>query len=605
MLALCALGLLIVFFDAADIYGLGSRPWRGFWDATVLTTGQPYTTTTQPRPDGATTTAGIRTGDVIDLREQTLGARYAWIYELMATQPTTLVVHRGNRRFTANVVGSTAFEGPWAIKVTALLATQIAAMFFLGCATLVALRQADSQVARVVAFVLLLQVGQLLGPQVSVPNAALSFFFQLFNTSCVFASSWLLVNLASRFGTRNAWRRSIEWCAYALSALAFSISIASVVGLGTLWFDPLSFFGPAINSTTWHSLVWSFLFFASLLTIIAAAGAAVASTDRSERMRAAWLLLPLPIAFALKSIVSLSSLLNPSWFLFSGTLVGGSLASLLGALAVTYALLKRRVLDFEFILGRTLVVATISLMVVVAFVLLEWLLGTVLSNVGHLTGIVANAALALVLGLSLRYIHQRVDTFVDAVLFRKRHEDERALLDFSKEAAYVTDLNVLVDAALGKVHRHTDARSASLLIDGDGSYSAIRSFGDVNELAVSENDEAILSLKTWHKPIDPHHYSTALRGALALPMLARGRLTAILLLGERAGGEAYAPDEIEALSQFAYGVGSALDALREKRGDENADLRKLMVNMAADLRVLSEHLLPRSTAVVQRPIEDQ
>jgi len=101
LLALCALGLLIVFFHAADIYGLGGRPWRGFWDATVLTTGPPYMTTTQTRPDGATTTAGIRTGDLIDLREQTLGARYAWIYELMATQPLLDLSVLANRAFSA------------------------------------------------------------------------------------------------------------------------------------------------------------------------------------------------------------------------------------------------------------------------------------------------------------------------------------------------------------------------------------------------------------------------------------------------------------------------------------------------------------------------
>jgi len=42
-----------------------------------------------------------------------------------------------------------------------------------------------------------------------------------------------------------------------------------------------------------------------------------------------------------------------------------------------------------------------------------------------------------------------------------------------------------------------------------------------------------------------------MRGALAPPMLARGRLLGAIVLGERIGGEAYAPDEIEALLQFA------------------------------------------------------
>ncbi|HZZ01267.1 MAG TPA: GAF domain-containing protein [Candidatus Baltobacteraceae bacterium] len=592
LLALCALGLLVVFFDAADIYGLGGRPWRGFWDATVVTTSQPYlTVAAQPRPGGASAAAGIRNGDVINLREQTMRARYEWIYELMATQPTPLIVHRGNQRFIANVTGSTAVEGPWAFKLTGLLASQIAILFFLSCAALIALRRAGSYEARVVAFVLLLQMGSLLGPSVAVPDAFVSLVFRLIDAACTLASSWLLVHLASHFGARHARRRAIEWCAYALSALAFIRGVVSVAGIATLWFDPLPYLPPAVISSSWYPLLWSVEPVAALVAVVAAAAAAVGSTTGSERVRTAWLLLPLPIAFALGSVVSLSTLLNASWFLFSGAIVGRGFVLLLGALTVTYALLKRRVLDFEFILGRTLVVATVSVMVVAAFVLLEWLLGTVLSNVGHTTGVVANATLALALGLSLRYIHRRVDTLVDTVLFRKRHEDERALANFSKEAAYVTDLNALLDTTLENIRRHTDARDAALLAEGDGSYDAVRSFGNgAGVPAVSENDEAILALKTWHKPIDPHRYVTSLHGALALPMLSRGRLTAILLLGERVGGEAYAPDEIEALSQFAHGVGSALEVLRKKGDDENADLRGLIVELAAEVRALPKQL---------------
>jgi GAF domain-containing protein len=116
--------------------------------------------------------------------------------------------------------------------------------------------------------------------------------------------------------------------------------------------------------------------------------------------------------------------------------------------------------------------------------------------------------------------------------------------------------------------------------DGDGAYTATRSFGNDVALNVSENDGAILALKTWRAPLDPHHYSTALQGALALPMVSRGRLLGVLLLGERVGGEAYAPDEVEALSQFAHGVGSAIDALSTGNTDSIAALRVSMASMA-------------------------
>jgi hypothetical protein len=63
-------------------------------------------------------------------------------------------------------------------------------------------------------------------------------------------------------------------------------------------------------------------------------------------------------------------------------------------------------------------------------------------------------------------------------------------------------------------------------------------------------------------------------------MVSRGRLLGVLLLGERVGGEAYAPDEVEALSQFAHGVGSAIDALSTGNTDSIAALRVSMASMA-------------------------
>ncbi|HEY1882259.1 MAG TPA: GAF domain-containing protein [Candidatus Cybelea sp.] len=271
---------------------------------------------------------------------------------------------------------------------------------------------------------------------------------------------------------------------------------------------------------------------------------------------------------------------------------------LLGAGAVTFALLKRRVLDLEFVVSRTLVVATVSLIVVAAFVLLEWLLGSAVANVSHTTGLIANGALALALGLSLDYIHKRVDTFIETLFFWKRREDERALLDFSREAAYVTDSGDLVDRAIETVQRHTDARTGAILLDGAGAYTAARSYGNGVPAAVSENDGAILALKAWRQPLDPHHYSTALPGALALPMLARGRLLGVLLLGERAAGEAYAPDEVQALSALAQSVGSALDGLSMHRDDSIAALRESLASVAEKMASLESTVraLPQAIA---------
>jgi len=363
-----------------------------------------------------------------------------------------------------------------------------------------------------------------------------------------------------------------------------------VYGLTTLRFDPLHF-GQTSNSLGLSSVVG----FVTSIAVIIVVSSAVASAAPAERSRVGWLLLPIPIAIGVELFGNVLPAFSHSWVVQESLTVISAVSPLLGAAAVTYALLRRRVLDFEFVISRTVVVATVSLIVVAAFTLLEWLLGTVLAGIGRTGGIVANAALALGLGLSLRYIHRRVDALVDVTLFRKRHEDERALLDFSKEAAFVTNTDALLDCTISIVHDHTDARNAALYLDGAGSYRTARSFGDNAQASVDENDGAILALKTWHKPLDPHRCSTSLRGALAVPMLGRGHLLGVLLLGERAGGEAYANDEIEALSEFAHGVGSALDSLsvNGNKATVDASLAKIVTMLEGLPDVLTSRL--RST----------
>lgn len=559
LLGLCALSLIATFAITACALGLGSRPWYGWWDANDIAVGQPYVVAVaQPRPGGASARAGLRDGDRIDLREQNITARIAVVYQPMATERTFLKIHRGSSALVVGVDASTVWEGEPLWKVPPTIARPLAGVWFIICAMLIALRRWWSRDARMLALVLLLVTCAVLEPSSFVaPSATLRIVFLVFARACAAAASFLLVKLASYFGVPSAWRANLNRFAYGVIVLGFLADVLAAIGLLTLWIDPLQYIFRI-------SAARGALDVGASLLVAALAAIAVAKTPPEERPRAAWLLLPLPLAFLISGAVATLVIFIHSWFANVAVIAVSDGLILFGALIVTYALLKRRVLDFDFVLGRTLVVATVSLIVVASFVMLEWLLGTILAGVSHATGLIANGALALVLGLSINFIHKRVDAFIDTILFRKRHEDERSLLDFSKEAAYVTEREALLDRAIEKIERHTDARGVRILLEGSGEYATARSFGDATSAAIVENDAAILALKTWHKPLDPHQYETELRGALALPMLARGRLLGVLILGERAGGEAYAPDEVAALSQLAHGVGLALNALSVK-----------------------------------------
>lgn len=567
LLWLCTFGMLWIVISAIDQLGARGDWLWGWWDATTFATEQPYVLRFDPpQPDGAAANAGVRGGDRVDLRDQPADARWWLAFQPIAGHPIALRMQRDGSRFTTVVTPSTTWEGDSRLKLLTVLSTILGAVWFVGCATVIALRRSNLREARILA-VILLSMG-LSSIQFNVPNAQLSGAIYLFSSViCIDVALILLLVLASSFGRQSTLRGIFEKAIYVLVGFQLAGLAAFAYGLQTLRIDPLTFGQNNFLGVAWTSVMTS----APSAAVAAMMIWTVATAPKAERSRAAWLLLPIPIASLGVLIFNSAALdLTHTWVSTQLSILVATIANIGGAFAVTYALLRRRVLDLGFILSRTLVVATISLIVVAAFVLLEWMLGNVVAGASRAAGLAANAGLALILGLSLHYIHKRVDEFVDSVFFRKRHEDERALRDYAKESAFVTEVPVLLDQTIGKLRLHTDARGAAILLDGGNVFTAARSFGERTAVPVSENDEAILALKTWHKPVDPHHYRTELQGALALPMLSRGRLLGMMLLDERSGGESYAPDEVEALSALAHGVGSALDALSENDAPANA-----------------------------------
>lgn len=567
LLCLCAFGA--VWIAAAALSNFGARAFAyGWYDVDTFATTQPYVIRFDaPQPDGAGARAGIRAGDFLDLREQPADVRWWLAFQPIAGHAISLQIRRGASSLSSVIVPSTVWDGDWRLKILTALVEMFSSAWFVGCATILVLRRAALREARILALILL-SMG-LSNNYFTVPNAQAAGAICMFSQIVCDDIAWiLLLLLASGFGAQSTSRRIFETIAGGLIVLQLAGLVAFSYGLQTLKFDPMLF---GQNNLA-LGVVWTTAINSGVaMAMTAAAIWAVAVTPNSERARAAWLLLPVPFALLSFTIFNTIGLdLVHFWSATQASILFGSVCTTAGALAVTYALLRRRVLDLGFFLSRTIVVATISLIVVAAFVLLEWMLGNVVAGVSHTTGIVANATLALALGLSLHFIHQRVDAGVDRIFFRKRHEDEHSLRDYGKEAAFVTEIPTLLDQALEKLQRHTDARGAAIFLDGDGAFAPARSYGDSTPRAVSENDEAILALKTWHKPLDPNHYRTALAGALVLPMLTRGRLIGILLLDERSGGESYAPDEVEALSTLAHGVGSSLDALKTSDSSANA-----------------------------------
>jgi hypothetical protein len=221
-------------------------------------------------------------------------------------------------------------------------------------------------------------------------------------------------------------------------------------------------------------------------------------------------------------------------------------AGLVLPLVLSYAALSRRLFDIGFIINRTAVFGVVSVVVIGLFVLLEWAIGKWFEGVSHATSLALNGVLVLILGVSLRFIHARVDALVDGVFFRKRYENERALRRFAREAAFVTDREVLLDRTVTEIREHSEVSRAAVILAPN----------------LPQNDPAVLAFLAWHEPVELPRCKTSLDGEYAFPMFGHGELQGAVVCGRKVNEERYAPDEIETFKELASGVGVALWSLK-------------------------------------------
>jgi hypothetical protein len=371
-------------------------------------------------------------------------------------------------------------------------------------------------------------------------------------------------------------RRIALWLCYAFLASFIAISLLGIAGVITLRFDPVPFL---------EGNARLFSVAAAVLMAVICGLLAIAASRGVERQRAVWTLVPLAAFFCFFIAGVIASSSSSSYTVSVVVGLVSTLVLLTAPVALTYAALSRRLIDVGFFLNRAAVFTIVSAIVIGAFILAEWAASAWLASATHTTSAVIGMVVALGLGISLRYIHQYVERFVDRVFFRKRHEDESALRRFAHEASYISDRSTLVERAVQRVKEHTGARSAQILVrDGAAAYAFAT---DGPRADVSENDPGIVALRAWNKPIDLHVFpDSQLRGEFAFPMISRGDLLGALICGPKRDGEAYAPDESEALQALAHGVGTALDTMKSKSNAAIESIREAQALMLQELQKL-------------------
>jgi hypothetical protein len=488
----------------------------------------------------------LEVGDTVRLADDSFANRAAFTRERPGDRFTFVRTARDGR--TSTFVDTMLPLGPAPPTIWSFLG--MGAVFVL-VAMVIAARQPDDELARLlVGLFLALATAILTGVQPLMPVWLLVAVLAL-HVGSQPLSAYAALALAVAFprrspgGIRRLLERINPWLLIACAAVLLA-SYASVFAFQRR--PPEPFLIPGIVLTV--------LYYAAITLAFVLASRGL---ERADHKRLRWVAWTLAAGFS-GELVLLALIVAHVTIPEAGDLLNLTLLAI--PFGLGYAIVRHRVVDIGFVVNRAIVFGSVSAIVVVAFMVLEWALSSAFVKVSHITSTSLELGLALALGFSLRTIHARVDRFVDDLFFRERHAADRALRAFAREVGYITEPRVAIARAHAELSARTGAASAAIyLLEGRRALRVDTAESAAPE-AVDVDDPALVRMRATRTPVSLRELGSAFAGERAFPMLVRDAPIGAVVLGPKASGEAFAPDEVATIEAVANALGNALDALQ-------------------------------------------
>lgn len=515
--------------------------------------------------------AGVQEGDLVDLRQQSLATRLAFV---ATTKPLGQVIDVVGKRDGQirtvqvtvndhrNMPGFATYAWPWSCG-NVMLAAIALLLIWRGRD-----RAAFGMGLWAVTFVMSAQLS-------AIPQADWwGFAMLIVGTLCY---------LTARVGFYIMVEARVAAALNPSQLGGFRIVFWVLLFLGAVY----AFGGPVgVLAFDWDGLTntdYGLVLTASYLVPIAMLYVGYQRAAAAERQRLRWMLAS-GILWFLGILVGNTPVL--------GSTVSGNLSTLLLILAqlgFLYALLRLRVVNVAVVIDRALVYGGMTTLVVGVIAAVNSLvLRTALAPGASL---MVQVLVPLSLGIMLGRVRDYLDRFVEQVFFRARYLADRALRTFARRVGHMEDPSALLDAAAGEIFRHTSTPGLAIYSAETDGYHRVRQLGDsAFPERLGNDDAALVALRADRKAVDLETLASGLGSdGGVFPMMVLGRLRGAIVCRNRPG-EHYAADEKKLLTLVAREVGAAWRILRAR--DNEA-----LVTAVADGKLPPEALRDKARAI--------
>lgn len=249
-----------------------------------------------------------------------------------------------------------------------------------------------------------------------------------------------------------------------------------------------------------------------------------------ERQQMKWLLYAL-VLMLLGFIVG-----TAFWFVSPASSLASELSititnlAILGiAVAASIAILRYRLYDIDLVINRTLVYGTLTVSIIIIYVLIVGGLGLLFQTQGNLLVALLATGLVAVLFQPLR---DRTQRGVDRVFYGQRDDPLKALSRLGRRLEAAIEPEVVLPTLV-----ETIAETLKLTYVAIGLRT-----GDEFKIAAQTGDEVA--------------------GAITLPLIYQGQTVGQLIAGPRAAGEPFSQTDIRLLENIAHQAGPAVHAIQ-------------------------------------------
>ena len=302
-------------------------------------------------------------------------------------------------------------------------------------------------------------------------------------------------------------------------------------------------------------------------------------SDPEKRARLRWALLGMGACLA-GTFLAIALVLLP--YLAAGRTGGADLtpsnwalalcAGLFFPLAIGVAVMRKRVIDVQFAVSRTVVYGIVSTLVLTALAAVHWLLGRLIEQSHLAIGIEAVSAIGL--GLVLHRTTHAVNRLVDRILFREHHAAEERLRRVTDALLYAQDERTIADALVNAPVRSLDLASAALFYRESPRKPLRRmlstGWGEHDAEVLDSDGLLVRCLLAEHRPLrledaqllPPTAPSGAAAPVLAVPVVNQHVLIAVVLYGAHSDSTLPDPDEVSLLRALANAAAASHQHVR-------------------------------------------